>query len=251
MSFTTWTPHAVSSEVRPWRGSAWRMVEAQHVAATMKLVDSSEEQDVLESLLEASKPAQPAGVEKLDYLLATPFRYDPRRGGSRFRAVTDPGVFYGAESVRTAAAELGYWRWRFLLDSPALEAIEPVAHTAFCTDIATGSIDLREPPFDSDAPAWQHPGDYSATQALARIAREAGVGSIHYRSVRDPEPGWCLALLTPTGFAKTRPHPARQTWFLAVSAREVTWRRDSQALQFSTDGWRAPRARPRSPHATR
>lgn len=213
------------------------MVEAQHVAATMKLVDSREEQDVLESLLEASKPRQRPGTQKLDYLLATPFRYDPRRGGSRFRGAMDPGVFYGAESVRTAAAELGYWRWRFLQDSPALEALEPVAHTAFCADIATRMIDLREPPFDAGARSWQHRSDYAATQALAHIAREADVGGILYRSVRDPEPGWCLALLTPEGFAKPKPHPARQTWFLAVSAREVIWRRDSQALQFSTDGW--------------
>lgn len=219
------------------------MVEAQHVAATMKLVDNAQEQDVLESLLEASKPAQPAGVAKLDALLATPFRYDPRRGGSRFRAVTEPGVFYGAESVRTAAAELGYWRWRFLQDSPVLAFIEPVAHTAFCADIATPAIDLREPPFDGDARAWQHPDDCSATQALARIARQAGVAGLLYRSVRDPQPGWCLALLTPTGFAKPKPHPARQTWFLAVSPREVTWRRDSQALQFSTEGWQAAATR--------
>lgn len=32
---------------------------------------------------------------------------------ARFRAETDPGVFYGAGSVRTAAAELSYWRWKF------------------------------------------------------------------------------------------------------------------------------------------
>lgn len=68
------------------------MVEAQHIASTMKIVDDAAEQDVLETLLESSKPAQPPGVSRLDYLLATPFRYNPLRGGSRFRAVTDPGV---------------------------------------------------------------------------------------------------------------------------------------------------------------
>lgn len=213
------------------------MVEAQHVAATMKLVDSRNEQDVLESLLDASKPLLPAGTEALDYLLATPFRYDPRRGGSRFRGLTDPGVFHGAESVRTAAAELGFWRWRFLTDSLGLERLEPVAHTAFCVDIATPAIDLRQPPFDADACAWQHPSDYVPTQGLARIAREAGVGAITYRSVRDPDPGGCLALLTPAGFARPTPRPGQQTWFLAVSAQEVTWRRDRQALQFQASCW--------------
>ena len=45
MSFNTLTPVAVSSEARPWAGTVWRMVEAQHTASTMKIVDSSEEQE--------------------------------------------------------------------------------------------------------------------------------------------------------------------------------------------------------------
>lgn len=77
MSSTTWTPLAVSSEARAWRGSTWRIVEAQHVASTMKIVDSAAEQEALESLLEAGKPALPDATSGLDYLLATPFRYPP------------------------------------------------------------------------------------------------------------------------------------------------------------------------------
>ncbi len=34
----------------------WRVVEAQHIAATMKIVDDVSEQGLLESLLERSKP---------------------------------------------------------------------------------------------------------------------------------------------------------------------------------------------------
>ena len=61
------------------------------------------------------KPPVPAGARTLHYLLFTPFRYPPPPGGSRFRGPNDPGVFYGADEVRTACAELGYWRWRHLL----------------------------------------------------------------------------------------------------------------------------------------
>ena len=154
MSFITWTPPALSSEARPWQASVWRMVEAQHIAATMKLVDSPAEQDLLESLLEGSKPPSPGSTAALDYLLAAPFRYTPLRGGSRFRGATDPGVFYGADTALTACAELGYWRWRFLQDAPALEYLEPVAHTAFRTRIATTAIDLRQPPW----PRMRRPG---------------------------------------------------------------------------------------------
>lgn len=214
------------------------MVESQHIAATMKLVDNRDEQDLLESLLEASKPPSPRNTTGLDYLLATPFRYDPKRGGSRFRAVTDAGVFYGAESVRTAGAELGYWRWKFLQDAVDLERIEPVAHTAFRTEIATRVVDLRKPPFDADAAIWQHPTRYEPTQQFARIAREADIGGILYQSVRDPQPAWCVALLTPGGFVKTRPHAERQTWYLAVSHHEVTLRRDTESMQFNASVWR-------------
>ena len=238
MSSTTWTPLAVSSEAFAWRGQVWRMVESQHIAASMKLVDNRDEQDLLESLLESSKPAQPDDTSRLDYLLATPFRYNPKRGGSRFRAVADPGVFYGAESVRSAGAELGYWRWKFLKDAVDLERIEPVAHTAFRVEVATPVVDLQRPPFDTDAAIWQHLTDYAATQQFARTAREADIGGILYRSVRDPQPSWCLALLMPAGFAKPKPHAERQTWYLAVSRDEVTLRRDAESMQFSAKAWR-------------
>ena len=237
MSSTIWTPPALKSEAFAWRGQAWRMVESQHIAGTMKLVDSLVEQDLLESLLEASKPRRAADVAGLDYLLATPFRYDPRRGGSRFRGETDPGVFYGAESVRTAGAELGYWRWRFLRDAVDLVRIEPVAHTAFRVSVAASVVDLQRPPWATEGAAWQHPRDYGPTQRLARVAREADLGGILYRSVRDPQPAWCLALLTPAGFAKPRPEIERQTWFLAVSRKEVTLRRDTESMQFSVARW--------------
>lgn len=221
------------SDSRLWTGVVWRMVEAQHTASTMKLVDNTEEQHLLEALLEGGKATQPENVLALDYLLATPFRYYPLRGGSRFRTNNDPGVFYGAESVRTAGAELGYWRWKFLRDAVDLDRLEPVAHTAFCADIKTQVIDLRSPPFDTEAAAWLHPSDYSATQAFAQVARKAQIGGIQYQSVRDPKPAWCMAVLTPQAFAKRKPNPLMQTWWLSVHQDAVIWRRDNESMTFS------------------
>jgi len=239
VSCTTWTPREVLAEATRWSAAAWRVVEAQHVAATMKLVDDAAEQDVLEALLEESKPPRPAGTLHLHYLLATPFRYPPRPGGTRFRGATDPGVFYAAEHVRTACAELGYWRWRFLLDA-ALERIGPVAHTAFRVRLATTIVDLRKPPFDKDAPCWTHPTDYSGTQAFGRTVREADVGAIVYRSVRDPSPAWCVAVLTPTAFASASPQPDRQTWWIAVQSDGVFCRRDGESFVIRSSGWLRP-----------
>jgi hypothetical protein len=148
-------------------------------------------------------------------------------------------VFYGAQSVRTTGAELGYWRWRFLQDAVDLGKLEPVAHTAFSVAVNTQLVDLRQAPFNKDATQWQHPNDYSATQAFARAAREAGIGAIQYQSVRDPDGGWCVAVLTPTAFPKRRPHPAMQTWWLVVHADAVIWRRDDACMTFHTLGWSA------------
>lgn len=232
MSSITWTPTALASEARAWRGQAWRVVEAQHVVATMALVDDAAEQDLLEHLLERAKPPLPAAARGLHYLLATPFRYPPLPSGSRFRGPGEPGVFYGADRLPTACAEIGYWRWRFLRDSPALERIDSVAHTAFKVSLKARMLDLRRAPLDQDRALWMAPDDYSATQALARLAREAGIGALRYRSVRDPDQGTCTALLDPAGFAERRPIGTPQTWWLSVQPQQVVWLREKQRLQY-------------------
>ena len=232
MSSSTWTPPAVSSEARAWAARTWRMVEAQHVASTMKIVDDADEQLLLETLLDGSKPPIASATTGMHYLLASPFRYPPRQGGSRFRDANAPGVFYGAQYVRTACAELGYWRWKFLMDAVDLSRIEPVAHTAFSVDVSAQAVDLRAPPFDRDAAVWTHPAEYLPCQEFATVARSAEIGGIVYQSVRDPQKAWCVAVLTPEAFAKRKPNAERQTWWLAVAKDKVVWRRNEQSFVF-------------------
>jgi hypothetical protein len=131
--------------------------------------------------------------------------------------------------------ELGYWRWRFLMDAPSLAELAPLAFTAFAVRIATRSVDLRRPPFDRDDAAWRDPDDYARTQAFARVAREAGIGAVRYASVRDATPAWCIALLTPEGFASPQPEPGEQTWWLRVTPRQALWKRDRES-----HAWTAP-----------
>jgi hypothetical protein len=199
-------------------------VEAQHVVSTMALVDTLDEQHVLERLLDESKPPLPEGAARLHYLLFTPFRYAPPPGGSRFRGPNDPGVFYGADQVRTACAELGYWRWRHLLDATALDAMPARPQTVFRTRIAAATVDLREPPFARDRAAWTHPSDYGDTQRFAVVAREADVGAIRYESVRDPQHGGCAAVIALSAFARPAPFDW-QTWTLSVTRARVVWQR--------------------------
>lgn len=97
---------------------------------------------------------------------------------------------------------------------------------------------IRHPPFDVHAGAWTHPTDHAAYQAMARLARQADPGAIVYRSVRDPKPAWCMAVLTPAAFARPRPPcPARQSWWLAVRRDEVIWRRENDAHSITMSNW--------------
>jgi hypothetical protein len=233
---TTWTPRALASERHSYAAEIWRVVEAQHVVSTMRLVDSLSEQMVLESILEESKPALSADVRGLHYLLATPFRYRSAHG-SRFRAPFDPGVWYGAEERRTALAEKSYWRLRFLLDSPGTPDLGAVPHTAFTVAVRGTAIDLRTEPFVRDRLVWTDRINYAATQALAAVARDAMVQIICYESVRDPAHAACTALLTPAAFAGAKPRK-QETWFIAASRARVRCAQELRAepgWEFSRD----------------
>lgn len=231
------TAETVESAARSVSAKPWRIVEAQHRVPTMRLVDTLDEQRVLEDVLEASKPPLPADAAKLHYLLATPFRYPaPPPVGSRFRGIGDPGVWYGADVVETALAEVAYWRLRFLGDSPATPDLLPVPHTAFRASVAGSAIVLSQPPFDRQRRQWEDRVSYDATQALARVAREAGIALIRYRSVRDPEHRAALAVLMPKAFRKVAPLE-QHTWLIKVGRAQVLAEADlgSRRLAFSPE----------------
>jgi hypothetical protein len=224
---TIWTPPELASEARAYARLLWRVVETQHTASTMRLVDSLEEQAALEEVLEASKPPLPPGVRALPYLLATPFRYRPR-SGSRFRAAFAPGVWYGAETLRTALAEKSYWRLRFLLDSPGTPELKPVPHTAFRAAVRTrAALDLTAEPLVRARAAWVRPDSYERTQVLAASAREAAIELIRYESVRDPEHDACAAVLDPKVFGRGQPRD-EETWFIAAARERVRCARDAR-----------------------
>jgi hypothetical protein len=211
---------------------AWRAVEAQHVVSTLRLTGNDpEEQDLLERILEESKPPLPAEAIGLHYLLATPFRYPPSTYGSRFRAWPDPGVLYAGFERRTACAEMGYWRWRFARDSDGLQEIPASPQTVFQLGAQGAAIDLQAPPFEKRRAVWTNPVEYTGTQEFAREARAADIALILYRSVRDPEPGGCVAVLRPEALRPKRPL-AQETWYLTIISDGAIWKRDRQRFVF-------------------
>lgn len=238
-----WTPPALASEARVWSGNIWRMVESQSRVATLKLVDTLDEQAILEAELDGSKPLIPMACADLDYLLATPFRYAPYPHGSRFRRARQPeGCFYAAERVETAAAEEAFYRLLFFLDAPGAKLpANPQERTAFRVLAETRhAIDLTIPPFDQDAAVWRHPTDYGPCQALADAARTAGIEAIRYRSVRDPDGGANLALLSPGAFRATKPE-IFETWhlFLRDAAAQAVREMPRLTLEITFSAWAA------------
>jgi hypothetical protein len=236
MSPPIWTPGALRSEGRALSGPAWRLVEAQHRVSTLKLVDTLAEQALLEGMLDAVKPPVPPDCAHLDYLLSTPFRYRPYPQGSRFRrAGMTPGVWYGAERVETALAEMAFYRVLFHAESPATPFPDDAAdYTAFAADLSTpAALDLTRGALARDAALWTHPTDYAPCQALAEAAREGGIGVIRSRSVRDPGGGANLSVLTCRAFAAPVPTD-RQTWRLRIGHAGVMAVRDhpAQGIEF-------------------
>jgi len=233
MSSAIWTPAALSSERRRYSGHGWRFVEAQHKVSTLKLVDDLAEQELLEQIVEETKPAIPPECRGLDYLLATPFRYRPiYPTGSRFRkAGFTEGVFYAAEREETAAAEIVFYRYLFHAESPDTPWPRDAAeYSAFSVELTTSAaIDLTEPPLNRNEALWCHLTDYAQCQLLAEAAREAGSEIIRYRSVRDPAQGANLAVLTCAAFAGRGP-AQRNTWRIRIGSRGAQAIREFPAL---------------------
>ena len=215
-----WTPAALSSELQPYRCEVWRLVEAQHHVSTMKLVDSLGEQDVLENLIERTKPAYPVDCGSLHYLFKTPFRYGAAYpGGSRFRrAGFTPGVYYASEAPRAAVAEMAFYRLLFFAESPETPwPANPSEYTGFSAALQTRRrLDLTVPPLDSDAADWRRLDDYGPCQAFADVARQAEAEIIRYSSVRDPVGGANVAVFSCAAFAGASPLQT-QTWRIGVS----------------------------------
>jgi hypothetical protein len=244
-----WTPPELASEAAPWESGVWRVVESQSQFCTMKIVDTSDEQDLLESELDGSKRTVPASCRHLNYLLSTPFRYAPYPHGSRFRRRRQrEGCFYASDGVATAVVEAAFYQLLFFLDAPGMKRpANPQPRTAIHVPVATAkALDLTQPPLNADGARWEHPTDYRACQELADNARVAGVEALRYRSVRDPAQGMNVALLSPAAFRGTAPDRS-QTWRLFLREDRVQARCEMPRtrLEIPYTAWAAdPRVHP-------
>jgi hypothetical protein len=213
-------------------------VEAQHQVSTRKLVDSNEEQELLERLIDSVKPPDPTGG-RLHYLLFTPFRYPPLAHGSRFGGRRERGIWYGSMDRRTAFAEVAYYRLLFLEGSKASLGTVETPLTAFTARVRTSrGIDLVAPPFDAHRRAIASPTSYSSSQALGNAMRGAGVEAFKYPSARDVAGGINVGVFAPSVFGNTKPK-SPETWHCTADRTRVEF---TQADYFKRDKFAFPRA---------
>jgi len=187
--------------ITPLTFEPWRVVEAQHISSSRDLVESREEHDVLEMLLETAKP----WVDKnTHYLVFSPFRYPPLKYGSRFGQPHEPSLWYGSLTLDTAFAEVAYYRLQFFQDTAADLGYIEIPMTAFQVHIRTEhGIDLTNQPFSAYVDHISNQTSYEYSQPLGRAMREASVGAFAFFSARTRHPGTNIAAFTPRVFHKT------------------------------------------------
>lgn len=240
MSPSIWTRCAERFEPQRLSGPAWRAVESQHVTSTRKLVDSDDEQQVLEGLIDTAKPPWPTDRRfvGLHYLLATPFRHPPLRYGSRFGTRRERGIFYCAEEQATVLAEKAYYVLLFLEGTEA--DIEPLTRPLTVFQVRVSSkkgADLTQAPFDAHVARISSPTSYRDSQPLGASMREAGVAAFRFVSARDPEGGANIGLFEPI-FTTKQPINAEQ-WICTATRSRVELKPGSAVMRSRTSFPRA------------
>jgi hypothetical protein len=221
VSQSIWTQCEARFKERRLGRKGFRAVEDQSVNSTRKLVDSDDEQAVLEALIDRVKPAWPSApsLSGLHYLLSTPFRYPPLRHGSRFGTRFERGIFYGSETKPTVLAEKAYYQCLFLAGTRATFSA-PITQSLMLFQFSFATrrgADLTRPPFEAFEAELSSTSSYAASQPLGAELRRAGVEAFSFRSARDPKRGKNLALLAAVFDAKK---PLQAERWICTSTRD-------------------------------
>ncbi len=173
--------------IKPLCAEVFRVAESQQKVATNTLVDTLQEQRILEEMLDRVKPRIPQDCDQFDYLIHTPFRYPPLKHGSRFGKKIHPSIFYGSKNIEAAFAELAYYRFVYydgMMASPKKQQ-KVTQHTSFNVDLQTQKgVVLNDSPFNMYKNKISDPTSYSVPQRIGEGMREKGVEAFSYFSAR-------------------------------------------------------------------
>lgn len=221
-----WQLCEAHKHIKPLSGLLYRLIENQEQIATRQLVDTLEEQALLEEMLETVKPPYPENLDHLHYLLKTPFRYPPLKWGSRFGRSFEPSIFYGGCSVEVTLAESAYYRfvfWYSMQGKPPKNTIRS-EHSLFSVAYhSKQGLRLQSAPFEAYLALIAHPTHYQPAQQLGTAMRHAGIELFEYPSARATDHAPCVGLFSPQCFSQNQPL-TREQWFCDLSANEVIFK---------------------------
>lgn len=201
-----WTQCAEKFKNQSKKIEPWRVVEGQYDVSTRKLVDSLEEQAILEEMIDSVKPKLRDDLHELHYLLSTPFRHPPLKNGSRFGTRQERGIYYGSETPATSFSETAYYRFFFLNGMTQDPGLVELNHTLFqAQGFARSFADLTEESFQGFQGELASPVSYEWTQLLGTAMRKDGMDAFRFQSARDPEKGINFGIFEPQVFTKKSP----------------------------------------------
>ena len=169
-------------------GKVYRIVESQEKVATMNLVDTLDEQAIIEDLIEKTKPVISAKTQR-HYLIQTPFRYPPLKHGSRFGSRFEPSIFYAGHTLQSAICESAFYSFYFMSRSSVQYEETIINHkTSFSVEVQDAHhIDLTQVSSPKVREKLTHKSDYQFTQSVGQQLREEKVSSFRFYSARCNE----------------------------------------------------------------
>jgi len=238
MATKIWTQCNGINHIRLLNETAWRIIESQEMTATRKLVDSFDEQIILDDMIESNKPRVAKEYSNFHSLLYTPFRYPPLKHGSRFGKKMEPSLWYGSLELNVAMSEKAFYLFNFLRASKAKYGIVEQPLTIFSTLIKTDrGIKLSEPPFSKYTSLISSPDSYEISQRLGSAMREANIQAFTYKSARDAAAaaGINIALFTPKAFGHKKPNiTSFQSWQCIANNHLIEFSRLSSITRETT-----------------
>jgi hypothetical protein len=208
---------ALAEAIRGFDLDVFRLQNLGKAARARALVQSEEETQILLKALEQ------------DQLILSTFSKPPF-WESRFRKSFEAGVFYAAQDIETAMAEVGFHRHQFLVNSPLLTTTT-ISMVSVAAHLNADLVDVEL----LQDPAIYSKDSYSESQALALRVREAGLPGLHYLSVRSKPRGSAFAIFSPEVLSSTK-SPAK--FFVVTITRDrVEFRSPDLVTEFDPRNW--------------
>lgn len=228
----TWTSSAVNSDLQPYDRRLFRFAGRAGDDVLAEYVDSTEEINILENELYLARDVNQDVPSNFHRLLSRPFEMRDPIHETRFRSGYETGVLYSAESVATAALEVGFHRVRFLRESPDLDRNTNNQYVLINFEVATQAIDIRVSPYSDRRHELANPNSYASSQEFGRLARTSGAGAIVYGSARGIGVGPCVAVLKPSALKTGQPISLNSAWSVKADTKKALWINSETSEKF-------------------